>query len=117
MEGESVQQNQSADQRLTDAEDQLHRLERLNTSHDSGQHAEDASFGAGGNQAGRRRLPKEASVTRALFGIEHRRLSLEPEDGAVDVGLSQQNAGVVDQIPGWEIVRAVHDDVEITQDL
>ena len=115
VERESVQQNQSADQRLTDAEDQLHRLERLNTSHDSGQHAENASFGAGGNQTGRRRLAKEASVTWALFSIEHRRLSLEAEDGAIGVGLSQQNAGVVDQIPGWEIVRAVHDDIEITQ--
>ncbi len=41
-------------------------------------------------------------------GIEDRRLALEAEDRAVDVGLAEQHAGVVRQIARREIVGSVH---------
>ncbi len=38
-------------------------------------------------------------------------LAVEPEDGAPDVGLSEDGGGVVDQVAGGEVVRAVEDEV------
>ena len=49
-------------QRLADAEDQLHRLGRLNRADDAGQHAEHAALGAARHEAWRRRLGIQAAV-------------------------------------------------------
>ena len=81
----------------------------------SGQHAEDAAFGAGGHEARRRRLGVEAAVAGAALRREDRGLALEAEDRGVDVGLAEQHAGVVDEVARREVVRAVGDDVVVAR--
>ena len=44
-------------------------------------------------------------------------LAFEAEDGAIDVGFFEQDARVVCQVTRREIVRAVHDDVVLRQDI
>ena len=56
-------------------------------------------------------VPEEASVAGPLLRVENRSLAVEAEYAGVDVWLPEQDAGVVDQIPGGEVVRAVYDDV------
>src|SRR5208283_3888270 len=51
----------------------------------------------------------------ASFGGEDTGLALEAEDGAIRVGLAEQDAGVVDQVAGLEVVRAVGDDVVVLE--
>ena len=48
---------------------------------------------------------------------EHAGLPLEAEDRAIHVRLPQQHAGVVGEVAGREIVRAVHHDVVGADDL
>ncbi len=85
---------------------------------DAGQHAEHAAFGAAWHQAGRRRFGIKAAVARpAQVRGEHAGLAFEAEDGAVDVGLLQQHAGVVGEVARGEVVGAVHHDVVGADDL
>ena len=44
-------------------------------------------------------------------------MALKTKDGAVDVGLAEKDASVVDEIPRGEIIRAIHDDVEVLEQL
>ena len=44
-------------------------------------------------------------------------LALEAEDAAVGVGLAGEDAGVVDEVAGLEVVGAVGDDVVVLEDL
>ncbi len=106
-----VVEQQAADERLAHAQDELDGLGGLDGPDRARQHTQHAALGATGHQARRRRLREETAVARALFGIEHRRLPLETEDAAVDVGLAQQHAGVISQITRREVVGAVDDDV------
>ena len=112
-----VDQQQAADQRLADAEDQLDDLGRLDDADEAGQNAEHATLRAGGNEPGRRRLRVEAAIARAFLGGEDAGLSFEAEDGAVGVGLADQDAGVVDEVARLEVVGAVGDDVVVLEDL
>ena len=70
-----------------------------------------------GTSPGRRRLRIQAAVARTVLRREHRRLSLEAEDAAVDVRLPEQHARVVDEIARREIVGAVDDDVVRLEEL
>src|SRR5215204_5095210 len=106
-----VEEEQPVNQRLAPAEDELDGLVRLNRADDAGQHPQHTTFGAGGYEAGRRRLRIEAAVARAALRPEDARLPLEAEDRAVDVGLARQHARVVDEIARRKIVRPVHDHV------
>ncbi len=99
------------DQRLADAEDELHGLGGLDRADEPGQDAEHARLGAARDEPGRRRLRIQAAVAGAVLGREHRRLPLEAEDAAVDVRLAEQHAGVVDEVARREVVGAVDDDV------
>ena len=110
-----VEQQQPADQRVADPDDQLDDLVGLERADDPGQHAEHAALGAGRHQARRRRLREEAAVARPLRSPEDRDLALETEDRAVDVGLAQHHAGVVDQVAGREVVGPVHDEVVVLE--
>src|SRR5262249_1535703 len=78
-----VVRRQPAEERLALAQDQLHRLGRLDAADQAGQDAEDAALGAARYFAGRRRLREEAAVARAVRRVEHRRLAVEAEDAAV----------------------------------
>lgn len=51
------------------------------------------------------------------MGREEAGLALKAEDGAVHVGLAEQDAGIVGEVTGGEIVSAVHDDVVRAEDL
>src|SRR5581483_6517097 len=112
-----VYQHQTPDKRLALAEDELDGFGGLHHADQSRQDAEHAPFCAGGNQPGRRRLRIQAAIARAFPGREDADLSLEAEDGAVDVGLAGKDAGVVDQVACGEVVGTVHDDVELAEEL
>src|SRR5256885_5993189 len=105
---QSVIEEQPSDQRLTAAEDQLERLDRLHETDDPGQRAEDSRLLARGRELRRRRLRKQAAVAGpAVAGHERRRLPVEAEDRSVHVGLAEEHASVVDEIAGAEVVAAV----------
>src|SRR5918995_5400006 len=108
---ERVIDQESSDQRLSYADDQLDRLGGLNDTDDAGQYAKDTTFGAARHEPWRRRLWIQAAIARAVLGPEHRRLPLEAEDAAVRVGFAGQHARVVHEIAGWKVVGAVDDDV------
>ena len=67
---------------------------------------------AGGGGSG-----KDAAVARPLRGVEDGRLPFETEDRGPDVRLSQEDAGVVDEVAGREVVGPVGDDVVGGEDL
>ena len=48
---------------------------------------------------------------------EHRRLTLEAKDRAIDVWLPCKHADVVRQITGGKVIGAVHDHVVVSHDL
>ena len=115
--GQRVEQQQPADERFAFADDELQRFRRLNRADDSRQHAEHAAFGARRHQARRRRLGIQAAIARAVGIAENVDLAFEAENRAVDIGLAEQHARVVHQIARGEIVRAVHDDVVVFQNV
>ena len=109
---ERVEQQQAADERSAFAERELQNFRGLDAADDAGQHAEHAAFRATRHHAGRRRFGIKTAIARpAQMRREHAGLAFEAENGAVDVRLLEQHAGVVGEIARREIVRAVHDDV------
>src|SRR5256886_2400320 len=114
---EGVEQDETPDQRLTHAQNQLDGLHRLNRPDDPGQHAEHTAFRAGRHEPRRRRLRVEAAVTGALCRVKHGGLAFEAEDRSVHVGLAEQHARVVHEVARREVVRPVRDDVEVANDV
>src|SRR5262249_17307871 len=108
---------QPADQRVAEAEEDLDALDGLDRADDAGQHPQHARLGAGRGQLRRGRLGDEAAGARTLVGGGHRGLALEAEDRAVHHGDPLQQGGVVDQVPGREVVGAVDDQVVAVDDL
>src|SRR5690348_183735 len=117
LEVERIEEQQSANQRLALAENQLDGFERLNRSNDAWQHSQHSTFSATWNQARRWRLRVEATVARAFPGVEHGSLPFKAEDAAVNVRLAQQDARIVHQIARGEVVRAVGNDVIVAEDV
>src|SRR5215475_4112953 len=74
---ERVVGEETADQRLTDAEEQLHRLGGLHHADDAWEHAQDAGLASGGDEPRGRGRRVEAPVARALVRSEHARHALE----------------------------------------
>src|SRR5499425_481298 len=114
---EGVVGEEAADQRLTDAEEQLDRFGGLHHADDAWEHAQDAGLASGGDEAGWWRRGIEAAIARTLVGREDRGHALELEDGAVDIGLAGQIAGVVDEVARVEVVRAVDDEIVVLDDV
>ncbi len=108
---ESVVEQEPADQRLSRSQDQFDRLGRLDDADQARQNSQDASLGAVGHEVGRRRLGIEAAIAGPVRRKKDGRLAVEPEDRAVNVGLAQKNAGVIDQVSSGEVVGAVDDHV------
>lgn len=106
-----------ADQRLADAGEDLDGLGDLDGPDGRAEHAQHAALGAARDHARRRGLRVEAAVARAVLGPEDRGLAVEAVDRAPHVRLVQQHAGVVDQVTGGEVVRAVDDEVVLAEDL
>ncbi len=113
-----IKGHESADEWITDSDDQLNRLDCLHHADDTGEHPEDTSFGAARDHAWRRWLGIETAVagTAEMRG-EDRTLSVKAEDGAVDIGLLLEDADVIGEVAGREIIRAVDDDVVGGNDL
>src|SRR3989338_5912252 len=97
------------------AQDQLDDLGRLNHANQARKNSQHTALGATGNQARRWRFGVEAAVARTVLGGEYRSLSLEAEDAPVNIGLAEQHASVIDQVPGREIIGAVGNDVVISE--
>src|SRR5262249_28415236 len=108
---QGIVQQQSANQRRALAENQFHRLSRLNTADQAGQNTQDSTLGTARYLAGRRRFRVKATVTRTLRWKKHRCLTVKPKDAAVNIRFPQQDASIVDQVARREIVGAVDDDV------
>jgi len=116
LHGESVKKNQPAFERIALADDELDGFEGLERANDARKHTEDATFGARGDQAGRGWLGIEAAVARAIGHAENGDLTFEAEDGAVNIGLAEEDAGVVDEVTSGEIVGAIDDDVIVLEE-
>src|SRR6266436_3857961 len=115
--GQSVKQQQAASEAIAAAEDQLDGLHGLNGPDDSGQHAQNAALRARWHEPGWRRLRIQAAIARTIGHAEHGHFSFEAKNRAVHIGLTKQNARVVDEIAGGKIVGAIDDDIEIFREL
>src|SRR5580704_6196907 len=115
--GQSVKQKQAANERLAFADDELQGLGGLNGAHDSRKHAEYPAFGAGRNQPRRRRFRIQTAIARPARCAEYGDLPFKAEDGSIHIGLSENHASVVNEITSRKIVRAIHHDVVILQDV
>jgi len=62
------------------------------------------------------RFGVKAAIAGPPHGVEYRNLALESEDAAVDVGFSQEDTGIVDEVAGGKVVGAVDDEVIVAQD-
>ena len=100
-------------QRPSDAGHDLQRLGGLDGPEEPRQHAEDAALGAGWDLSRGRRGGVQAAIAGSVGGGEDRGLPVEPEDARVDVGAAGQDAGVVHQVTGDEVVGAIHHQVMI----
>ena len=114
---ERVVREEATGKRVAETEDELDRLERLDRADDAGQHAEHAGLGAGRSELGGRRLGHHAPVARPDVRMEHRRLTLEPEDRSVDDRDALLERRVVQEVARREVVGAVDDDVVAVDDV
>ena len=114
---EGVDEEEAPHERLAPAQDELDRLGRLHDADEAGQDPEYAALRAGGHQARGRWLRVQAAVAGPLARREDAHLSLEPEDRPVDVGPPREDARVVHEVAGREVVGAIHHQVELAHDL
>lgn len=115
---EGVEEHEASGEGGAFADGELQNFGGLDAADDAGEDAEDAAFSAAGNHAGWRGFGIEAAVTRsAEVRCEDAGLAIESENGTVDVGFLEENAGVVGEITSREIVGAVDDDVVLADDV
>ncbi len=117
---EGVEDLEAAEERRTDAGDDFDGFVSLNGADDAAHGAHDAAFGAAWDHSGGRRFGVLAAVAAGLDGLASEFAQVRGEDGveafeaedrAIDVDFFEENAGVVDEVAGGEIVGAVDDDV------
>jgi hypothetical protein len=116
LHAQRIEHQQPPHHRLTDAEQELDGLHRLERADDPRQHPKDPALRAGRHEPRRGGLREEAAVTRPAFRREDGELPVEAEDRAVDVRSTAQDTRVVDQIARREVVRAVDHQVVIRED-
>src|SRR6185369_12130416 len=97
LHGPGVEVQQTVDQQILRAENDLDRFVRLNGADNARQNTKHATFRARRNEPGRRRLGIKTAITRALLGPKHARLTFEPEYRTVHVWLSTQHTRIVDE--------------------
>ena len=112
-----VKQEQATNEIVPTAENELDCFHRLDRANDSGQNAEHSAFRAGRHESRWRRFGIEAAVARPVGHAENADLPFEPENRAVHVGLTEQNARVIHEVASRKIVRAVHDDIEVFEQI
>src|SRR6185369_12089338 len=116
LHGPGVKQQQTIDQQILSAENDLDRFVCLNRADDPRQYAEHTTFSARRHESRRRRLRVQAAITRALLGPEDARLSFKAKDRAVDVWLATQHTRIVHEIARRKVVCAVDDDVVVAEE-
>ena len=108
---------ETAHERVTDIQKKLDGLSGLNRADCAWEHAQDARLASGGDQPRWRWGGIKAAVARAPVRVKDRDHSFELKDRAVDIRLFQEITGVIDQIAGVEVVRAIHHQIVVPQDL
>src|SRR5438034_4434614 len=114
---QGVVKQQPPHQSASFAKDQLYGFGGLNETYGPGEDTQHASFGAAWDQAGWRWFRIEAAIAGTFPGIEYRGLAFETEDAAVDIGLVQKHASIVDQIASRKIVGTIDDNVVVLQNV
>src|SRR6476660_3996485 len=106
---ERVEVDEASYQGLSDADDELDRLNRLEAPNNSGQHAHHARLRAVRTRVRWRRLPKKAAVAwPAQRRRERGGLSFETKYRAVHIWLLIENTNVIGEITRGKIIRSVH---------
>src|SRR6266478_2836680 len=115
---QSIETDQSPDERLTRPKDELHCLDRLHYTDHSRQYPKHAALGTTGNHSGRRRLGKHTPIagTTEVWG-KNGALTIKPENRSVNVWLLRQNTNVVGKVPGREIISPIDNEVIILDQL
>ena len=116
LHAQGVDQQQTSDQRLARAQNQLDGFRRLHHADQSGQNAQHSTFRAGRHQSRRWRLGIQAAIARPFFGGENAGLAFKAEDRAINVWLAGEHAGIIHQITRGKIVCSVHNDVKVGKD-
>ncbi len=115
FQSQRVEHHQASVQIVALIENQLDRLVGLQSADDAAQHAQHAALGTTRHQTGRRRFGIQTAVAGTRPRIEHRYLPFETQDTTVNIGLLQQNTGIVGKIARREIIRSVDDHVPIRE--
>src|SRR6185369_14420510 len=115
---ERIEQEQTSDQRTPFTQRELQYLRRLNAADDPRQHAQHTAFRATGHHSRWRRFGIKAAIARpADMRGEDAGLTFKTKDGAVNIRLFEQHAGIVGQVARREIVRSINNDVVVLDDL
>ena len=112
-----IDRQQLTDESIADSKQQLDRFCRLNRTDEPGHDAEYPAFGAARHELPGRRLAEKAPVAGSTGRPKHRRLPLEAVDAAVDIGNTQQDRRVVNEISRRKVIRAIDDHVEAARNL
>jgi hypothetical protein len=103
---------ETADEGLAEAGEELDGFGGLERSDETGDGAEDAGFGAGGDGSWGWRGGEHAAVAGATGGgVEDGELAFEAMDGAVDVGDAAPCGDIAAEVAGGEVVGAVEDEI------
>ncbi len=114
---EGVVGEESAQQRLADAQDELQHLSGLHGPDDPREDPEHASLCATRREVGRWWFRENAPVARSLIRSEDAHLTLEAEHGPVHHRGAGVHRGIVDEVASGEAVGAVHDNVVAGEDV
>src|SRR5690606_7908477 len=108
-----IDQQQPAHQRATEADQQFHRLEGLNTADDTHQRPDDPRLGAAQGLVIALAIAVQALVARALriAQVEYAHLPLQAYRRPRHQRFAQRDAGSLQRLPGSEVVGAVEDQV------
>src|SRR4030042_2540579 len=105
----SVIKQQPAGHWLTNTQDELERFSRLQHADGARQDTKHTTFLSGRNQTMRGWVGEQAAVTRSNTSIEHTDLTLVAVNRAIHIGFTRQNAKVIGQVAGWEVVGTIDD--------
>uniref|UniRef100_A0A8W7PNP3 Uncharacterized protein n=1 Tax=Anopheles coluzzii TaxID=1518534 RepID=A0A8W7PNP3_ANOCL len=107
----SIEQQQPPGQYALVRQDDFDRFQRLQSADHTGDGSEDAPVPTVGDRFGRGRGREEAAIAGPTAVVVHGQLALELERAARDERFAQQDARIVQQVPGGHVVRRVHDHV------
>ena len=111
-----IVQEEAASQRVSNAEYQLHDFCGLDQADLSRDRAQDAYLASGRDEAVPWRVgPYTAQARASGSGMKDTSLALEARGSSEYIRLSREEAGIIHQVFGGEIVRPIKDDVKTLQ--